>query len=177
MRLSEPQAFGFQWEKWVLDQLHLRGYTDARLLVDYKAHTDIMLGTMPIEVKAARPRNHFTHCYRTRWQFDTSRLPRQIDHVVILVALDFDQRAYPFIVPSWLIGDRYNVHITSHPTKFKGLLAPCLEAWGNVASVKLLHDHYAGQLALEIMGTVSSKNNPISTAPNPHFGMGTGDTN
>lgn len=154
MRMSGNQKFGFEWEKWVLRELHKRGYEDARLVSNWFADVDILLGSMPIEVKAAHPRKHWAgRCWRLRWQFDTSRVPRSVDCIIVLVALDYQNLPYPFIVPSWLVGDRYNIHITSHPTVYKGLFSPCLFRWGNVGTTKLLHDHYNGQAPLPGLGT------------------------
>lgn len=173
MRMSENQQFGFKWEKWTLEQLHQHGYPDARLVSQYFADKDIMLGTMPIEVKAARPKEHWTSYARTRWQFDVSRVPRSVDCIVILVAVDSDGAPYPFIVPSWMVWDRYNVHITSHPLVFRGRLAPCLNNWANVGLVKQIHRCKSGQLSLfDIMGNGDSleKNRlDIGKPLSPHF--------
>lgn len=153
MRMSETQRFGLYWEEWTLDQLHTLGYTDARLVSDYFADVDILLSSLPIEVKAAHPKKHWAgSCYRWRWQFDVSRLPKWSDSVVVMIALDHDT-PYPYICPSWLLFGRYNVHITSHPTFFKGRLASCLHNWANVALVREMHKTFTGQMALFNMGT------------------------
>lgn len=157
MRMSSNQRFGFEWEKWVLLELHKQGYKDAHLVSNWFADVDILLGSMPIEVKAANPCKHWTgRCWRNRWQFDVSRVPRKFDCIVVLVALDEQQNPYPFIVPSWLVWSRHNVHITSHPTLYKGLFAPCLNAWGAIEAVKNIHNHYNGQAPLPGLGTGDS---------------------
>lgn len=154
MRMSTKQIFGFEWEEWTLNELHEQGYRDARLVSNWFANTDIMLGSMPIEVKAAHSRRHWSGRYwRMRWQFDVSRMPRSVDSIIVCVAVDYQNLPYPFIIPSWLVGDRYNIHITSHPTVYRGVFAPCLFRWGNVGTTKLLHDHYAGQALFPCLGT------------------------
>lgn len=153
MRMSESQRFGLDWEIWVLNELHKRAWKDAHLVSDYFAGVDIMLGSVPIEVKAALPKKHWAGgCCRHRWQFDVSRLPRWSDSVVIMVAVD-RETAYPFVCPSWLLFDRHNIHITSHPNCYRGRLACCLNNWANVNLVQQMHSRYAGQASLWEMGT------------------------
>lgn len=182
MRMSGTQRWGLEWELWALEQLHDQGYSSARLVSNYFSDRDIMLGSMPIEVKAARPKNHWTNCLRTRWQFDVSRVPKDFDCVVILVAVDSQEQPHPFICPSWLMWTRYNIHITSHPTKYRGLFASCLNNWANVELIAMIHAKYAGQGPLFKMGTGDS----LSKSPNgdtfnaqrsdpktcPHFPIG-----
>lgn len=182
MRLSQKQRWGLEWEYWALEQLHARGHTDARLVSNYFSDRDIMLGSMPIEIKAARPHHHWTNCLRTRWQFDVARVPKNFDSVVILVAVDSQEQPHPFIVPSWLCWNRYNIHITSHPTKYRGLFAFCLNNWANVELVQAIHAKYNGQGPLFKMGTgdnLSKSLNgdtfqaqPLDPKTCPHFPIG-----
>lgn len=153
MRMSKDQKFGLYWEKWALCRLHELGFTDARLVSDWFADVDIMLGSTPVEVKAANKKRQWTGRYnRYRWQFDVSRLPKWSDSLVILVAVD-QGTPYLFVCPSWLLYGRWNVHITSHPTFFRGRLASCLENWANVALVQRVCLRYFGQMTLWEMGT------------------------
>lgn len=153
MRMSKTQRFGLDWEKKALKKLHEVGYNDAYLVSDYFAGVDIMLGSVPIEVKAALPKRHWAGgIYRWRWQFDVSRIPKWSDSVVILIAVT-NGMAYPFVCPSWLLFDRHNIHITSHPNCYRGRLACCLNNWANVNLVQQMHSRYAGQASLWEMGT------------------------
>lgn len=149
--LGHDQRFGLQWEKWALQRLHELNYTDARLVSNFFADIDIMLGNLPIEVKAAHPRRHWAGgVYRLRWQFDVSRLPKLVDSIVIFVAVA--ERPYPFIVPSWLLSCRSNVHITSHPATYRGWYAPYLENWSVVQAGLEVRQRFAGQILLPIGG-------------------------
>jgi hypothetical protein len=148
MRLSTNQAVGFFWEKVTLEKLHGLGYGQARLVSNFFAGVDIMLGSLPIEVKAANARPHWAGgCIRQRWQFDVTRLPKWSDSIVILVAIA--EIPYFFIVPSWAIGHgRHNLHITSHPLAYKGALSPHLENWQAIEAGLAIKQIYAGQLPI-----------------------------
>ncbi len=157
--MSKEQKFGLQWEKWAVDQLKARGYSEARLVSNWLASVDIMLGTLPIEVKAANPKWHYsTRCKRLRWQFDTSRLPSGVDSLVILIAVDQGQ-TYPYIVPSWILGGRHNVHLTSHPTRYKGYFAQFLNCWEWVNVALVVRARYTGQYLLPLGTGDNSLNN------------------
>lgn len=159
--MSTSQKFGLIWEQWTVNELKARGYSEARLVSNYFASVDILLGTLPIEVKAATPRDHYSgKIWRKRWQFDVSRLPQAVDSLVILIALDHGQ-AYPFIVPSWLIGLRHNVHITSHPEKYRGYFARFLNNWEWVNVALAIRARYSGQIFL-LMGTGDSYKNNLN---------------
>jgi hypothetical protein len=154
--MSQSQRMGLEWERWTVDQLKARGYGEARLVSNWLASVDIMLETLPIEVKAANPKNHRVGRYwRKRWQFDALRLPSGVDSLVIMIAL-VDDQPYPFIVPSWLMGFRYNVHLTSHPEKYKGYFARFLNCWEWVDVALAIRARYAGQYLL-----------PLGTGDNP----------
>lgn len=166
--MSQDQKFGFKWEKWALEQLKARGYGEAHLVSNWLASVDIMLGTLPIEVKAANPRLHqSTRCKRLRWQFDTSRLPRGVDSLLILIAVDQGQ-GYPFIVPSWLLGFRNNVHLTSHPEKYGGYFARFLNRWEWVDVALAVRAKYAGQYLLPL-GTGDNSQNNLEWGQNNSF--------
>lgn len=157
--MSRSQKFGLEWELWALEQLKSRGYNSARIVSNWLASVDIMLGSLPIEVKAATPRPHYSgRLWRKRWQFDVSRLPQAVDSLVILIAVDQGQ-GYPFIVPSWLLGFRHNVHLTSHPAKYRGYFAQFLNNWLWVDVALAVRSHYAGQLVLPLGTGDSYKNN------------------
>jgi len=135
--LGEAQRFGFMAEVWALNVLLSRGY-EAKLINDFNADSDILIdGVCHCEVKISRCYRRCVRAgyYRPCWQFDLSRMPRHRDSVVILVCQDALGDWYPFIAPSWYFFGRCRVNITSHPTKYKGYLADCLNCWGNVADV------------------------------------------
>lgn len=156
MRLSKNQRMGLEWEEWVLSQLHQMGYKDAFLVSNYFAHVDIFLGPLPIEVKSAHEKRHRAkkNYWRSRWEFDTSRLPKGIDSLVVLVALV--DKPYPFIVPSWMVGGRYNIHITSHPEAYRGFFKQFLNNWEWVSRTLAIRSKYAAQMPLPLMGTGDS---------------------
>jgi hypothetical protein len=130
--MSATQKFGLSIEEWICSQLQERGYP-ARLVSNFFENVDIMIGDLPVEVRAARcyPRKIRPGVYGTRWQFDLTRglNPALVDYVAILVATDgFDR--YPFIIPgAWTLA-RSSASITSHPTLYKGWLAAGLNNWG-----------------------------------------------
>lgn len=135
--LSERQNFGFMAEMWVHNVLLKKGY-QSKLIADFNADSDILIdGCCHCEVKISRPtmRRVRPGYYRPVWNFDLSRMPRGRDSVVILVCQDRFGDWYPFIAPSWYFFRRYRVNITSHPTRYRGYLADCLNCWGNVADV------------------------------------------
>lgn len=147
MKFSTNQAMGYFWEKVALEKLQGLGYGQARLVSNFFAGVDILLGDLPIEVKAANCRPHWAGgIIRNRWQFDVSRRPQWVDSIVILVAIA--EAPYFFIVPSWILGTRHNVHITSHPLAYRGSFAPHLDNWGAIEAGLALRQMYAGQLPI-----------------------------
>lgn len=152
--MSYNQKMGLFWEKWVLERLHEQGYGQARLVSNYFADIDIMLGNLPIEVKAATGRRHWAGCHRTRWQFDVSRGLKGIDKAIVLVAVA--EKPYAFVVPSWEMTQRYNIHITSHPMAYRGLYSKYLEAWEVVDMGLEVRAMFAGQLFMPGLVEVGS---------------------
>jgi hypothetical protein len=146
--LGHEQRFGLKWEQWALGMLHTQGYRDARLVSNFFADIDIMIGNLPVEIKAATARRHFSKpgYTRLRWQFDVSRLPKLVDSIVILIAVA--EQPYPFIVPSWLLACRSNVHITSHPLSYRGWYAPYLANWSMIQTGLEMRQRFNGQLHL-----------------------------
>jgi hypothetical protein len=144
--MSTNQKVGLIWEKWVLERLHEQGYGQARLVSNYFADIDIMLGNLPIEVKAATGRRHWAGCNRVRWQFDTSRGLKGVDKIIVLVAVA--EKPYAFVVPSWDMTPRYNIHITSHPMAYRGLWSKYLEAWSVVDMGLAIRQAYSGQMIM-----------------------------
>lgn len=150
--MSTNQKMGLIWEKWVLERLHEQGYGQARLVSNYFSNIDILLGNLPIEVKAATGRRHWAGCNRTRWQFDMSRGLNSSDKITILVAVA--EKPYAFVIPSWASTPRYNIHITSHPLAYRGLWAKYFEAWEMVEAGVIVRSVYAGQVFLPGMAEV-----------------------
>lgn len=143
---SPDQKFGMFWERVVLEKLHEAGYNQAKLIANFLADVDIMLGNLPIEVKAANPKSHLSGRHRSRCQFDVSRLPKGVDSVVVLVAVC--EQPYFFVVPSWVLFGRYNIHITSHPTVYRGQFAQYLGNWGVIEAGLAIRQMFAGQMTL-----------------------------
>jgi len=127
---SASQALGLAGEQWAAAELQARGYS-AQLCSDWLADVDMILeGCCPVEVKLARPHSQRHGAgWRDRWQWDVSRLPRNVDSLVILIAEDRAGRLWVFVVPSWLLWSRKTIQITSRPGKYRGWLAAHLEAW------------------------------------------------
>lgn len=151
--LSEMQRFGLSGEQWALAQLQALGY-QAHLVSDWFADVDLIISSiLPCEVKLARPRRHRAHGHhwRIRWQFDTGRMPANVDSLAILICEDDSGERWPYLVPSWLIWPRRTIQITSHPERYRGRLAGCLNAWSNVEMVLAERRKRAGQLTLPLL--------------------------
>ncbi len=142
---SKTQLFGAEVEAWVLDKLIVMGYT-ARPHPHWVDQFDILItGPGPfsllVEVKAARQtwRKVREGYYRPRWQFDTADLVRA-DHIIVLVAQDNKGGRHPFVCPSWLLWQRRQVQLTSHPVAYaqgRGMFASFLGRWeGTINQVR-----------------------------------------
>lgn len=151
--LGPEQKFGLRMEEWTLHQLQQLGHP-ARLVSDFFEDVDIFIGPLAIEVKAARAtwqRAGRKRIWRQRWQFDTARIPRDVDSVLVLVAIDDNDQPHPFIIPSWLAFGRRNIQITSHPERYAGRLATCLNNWSNVDLVLSRRQEQVGQYQLPLL--------------------------
>ena len=159
MSLSQQQRVGLAGEMWAMDQLQARGH-QVHLLSDWFSDVDLMINSiLPCEVKLARPRWHRAHghYWRKRWQFDTGRMPANVDSLAILICEDDSGERWPYLVPSWLIWPRRTIQITSHPKRYRGRLAGCLNNWANVELVLNERRKRAGQLTLPLLAGVGGE--------------------
>jgi hypothetical protein len=161
--LSHTQAVGLKWEKWAAAELRARDW-NVTTPPDYSARYDLKLGRpghAPIlhcEVKVAtrtyrRVRSGY---HRPRYQFDLSggMNPDKIDFLYILIALsESTGEITPFVIPSYALGHRRHVQITSDPAAYRGkLLAEYRHAWDIIPDVYEIRRRYQfarfGQLSL-----------------------------
>lgn len=157
MNLSAPQRYGLKAEQWTARQLSEMGY-HARLLSLWTADFDILIDNLLCcEVKISRsyPCQTRPGCYRSTWRFDLSRLPGHLDMIVILICEDTNQVWWPYIVPSWYFFGRTSANITSHPQKYRGYLAGCLNNWANVGLVMAQRQRFSYQLPLPLFEAAS----------------------
>lgn len=134
---------------WILDQLtrvvdtRVTGYLGEILILELlkdtrwrayqpRAHhigdlvvTDTSTGEiLKVEVKTAR-----RGTYQGRWQFLLRKHDQHgvtdISHsdIVILLAIDDNNRIYPYVIPSKFMEQRTKVALTSHPEKYSGRIA------------------------------------------------------
>jgi len=118
-----------QAEVWVFHQLRKRGHKPQ--FTEWNTpNCDLKVGTLPIEVKFARPTVRAGR-QQKRWQFYLSPTSQQMtgEWVAILVAQDLDRKKYPFIVPGSMFKTRTHVQLTSHPTQYRGWLAKFRNRW------------------------------------------------
>lgn len=152
LRLSKRQRYGLKAELWAVEQLTKRGY-DALLLSNFSDKVDILVNNrVPCEVKIRHKymRKVREGYYKPTWLFEVGRSSHFKDSLFILIC-DDGVLWHPFIVPSWYFFGRATVSITSHPTKYAGRLADCLNCWGNVADVLSKNKIYSYQLPLEVL--------------------------
>lgn len=158
-RLSPTQAVGLRWETWAADQLAEKGW-EVATPADFSAPYDLLISrpfghTLPVEVKVARVtmRRVRPGYYKPRYQW-LLRAPKSFDRLFILIALSQETgQIVPFIVPSWALGDRTHVQLTSSPERYQGkILASYKFAWIQARVtydvVKRFQAIAAGQLSL-----------------------------
>ena len=121
-------------EKWVYDQLVLKGY-NAQFMPVNCANCDILITgdsgqRLPIEVKFARPTSRKAGT-SPRWQFYISDTASDMigDWVLVLVCQDSNKVLYPFIIPGQLVSERPHIQITSHPKVYRGWMSRYLNRW------------------------------------------------
>lgn len=161
--LGHRQTFGLRWERWAADQLTALGWA-VTTPADFNARYDLKIGkpgyapTLHVEIKTARQtwRRVRSGYYRPRYQFDlTGGLdPARTDFLYILIALsDSTGEITPFIAPSYALGGRRHIALTSEPHKYNGkLLAGYRHNWDIVNEVYVIRRRFqmtaAGQLSL-----------------------------
>jgi len=162
--MSSEQQLGLAGELWALEELQARGYP-AQLCSDWLADVDMILdGVLPVEVKLSRPRPQpHGKGWRERWQWDVSRLPKNADSLVLLIAEDGEGARFCFVVPSWVFFGRgtRTPSLTSHPLEYahrgRGYLARYFEAWHLIPEVLATRRRLAGQLTLPLFAMETSQ--------------------
>lgn len=155
MWMSENQRYGFQAEEWVLGKFEAYDY-EARLTSTWTDRLDIIVeGVMPVEVRVRRQymRTVRTGYYRPSWMFKANyaSLPFFVtkkDMLFVLICEDNEGKWHPFFIPSWEIGSRRCVSITSHPDKYGGRWADFRDDWSQVDCVLERCQRAASQLEL-----------------------------
>lgn len=153
--MSENQRYGLRAEKWVLGLFEERNY-EARLTSTWTDRLDIVVnGVMPVEVRIRRQymRTVRTGYYRPSWMFKANyaSLPFFVakkDMLFVLICEDEAKKWHPFFIPSWEIGSRRCVSITSHPEKYAGRWADFRGDWSQVDIVLESCQRAANQLEL-----------------------------
>jgi len=163
---SEAQQFGATGERIALNELQRRGY-NVSPISDWSAEADLCIfGSVPVlvEVKVAHCREFWNKNNggrwrrRKRWSWEVNRIPRNIDMIVMLIAIDQDGVSHPFVLPSWAIAGRgwpSVIHLASDPlayvTRGRGWLAEYYQQWSTVEQViatRAKFQSQAGQLTL-----------------------------
>lgn len=159
MRQSWRQRYGTTGEEWALTEFETRGH-EARLISNYYDQFDLLVdGQLPVEVKLSRPylRKVRPGYYAPTWCFDTARIAPEQDYLILLICEDQFSQYYPYLVPSFFIGGRQTIGITSHPRKYKGRWADSLNRWSVVEWLINIRQHYSQQLPLLGTGDNSTK--------------------
>lgn len=135
--LTKAQFVGLCGERWVCGQIEQLGLR-CRMLPDFmEPGADLIVeDRLQVEVKYARQTSRRRIDRQTgavyvydRWQWNLQTFDGMNAKVLILVA-ESGGACYPFILPAWMMIDRGNFQITSHPTRYRGILADFLENWG-----------------------------------------------
>lgn len=168
MRMSVNQSYGHRGELWALCEFQARGY-DARLISQWTDKFDIVLnGVLPVEVKIARlhMRQVRKNYYKPTWMFDTARLLRDQDFLLLLIAVDDFEQHWPYLIPSHLVQGRYSISITSHPRAYRGFWKDNLNRWSVIDW--LLHIRERLNQPLLIMGTGDNSTQAPEWGQNHH---------
>lgn len=134
MRMSSKQKFGLKGELRVKAELENRGY-DVRLISNWVDTYDLVINScLPVEVKTARLHHRTIRPGYTRpvYVFETARMPRNSDFLVVLGVFDQQRRYWPYLAPSWLVTQRTMITITSHPLQYGGMWAKYLYNWSMI---------------------------------------------
>jgi len=159
MRQSAAQRYGNIGEDWALAEFQARGH-EARLISNYFDQFDILIdGVLPVEVKLSRSylRKVRPGYYAPTWCFDTARIAKGQDYLLLLICEDQYKQFWPYLVPSFFVGDRQTIGITSHPRKYKGYWADSLSRWSVIEWLINIRQHYNQQLPLLGTGDNSTK--------------------
>jgi len=149
--MSKRQKFGLHGELWAKDQLEAMGH-EARLITDFCDFYDLIVDDcLPVEVKISRQNHRYIRpgYYRPYFTFDVSRIPRNQDSVVILVCQDMQHQLWPYVVPSWFIGNRQCV-VISHPKVYTGRYFDWRDKWEAVEWVKTIRTRLGQGLQLPL---------------------------
>ena len=159
MRQSWKQRYGNIGEEWALAEFKARGH-EARLISNYYDQFDLLIDSqLPVEVKLSRAylRKVRPGYYVPTWCFDTARINREQDYLLLLICEDQYQQFWPYLVPSFFIQNRQTIGITSHPRKYKGYWSDSLNRWSVIDWLINIRQHYNQQLPLLGTGDNSTK--------------------
>jgi len=135
--MSEAQFVGLCGERWVAAQIEQLGLK-CRILPSFtEPGADLIVeDRLQVEVKYARQTSRRRIDRKTgvvyrydRWQWNLQKFDGMNAKVLILVA-ESGGACYPFVLPAWMMIDRPNFQITSHPTRYRGILRDFLDNWG-----------------------------------------------
>jgi hypothetical protein len=147
--VSSTQRTGLAGEAYAAELLQERGYS-VTVPADFNLpNTDLLINGLPVEVKLAlptlrRPQPGYT---RIRWQFNLGNVPTD-DRVYLIIAQDAAGERWPYIVPSAVLINRPHIQLTSHPTQYRGFIAPFLHAWTVIDYLLTRQYQNAGQISL-----------------------------
>lgn len=150
---SPSQNIGLYGEYWVKCQLDLLGYSARLKPLFNNRGCDLMVDSLPVEVKFSRPCAKWKKLQsgifqgHPRWQWKVEAVDTA-DRVLILVAEDSHGFFYPFILPGVLMAHRRTFEINSHPAKYKGILAQFLNNWSVIDYMLKKQYQDGGQLSL-----------------------------
>ena len=132
--MSTKQKIGFSGELWAYEALTKLGYT-VTIPPDFseECHDLTIDDRLCCEVKRANQKTRKRQLKTKvseypRWQWDVSAVTGK-DCVLILIAVDDQGIHHPFIMPAWVMADRSNFEINSHPHDYRGFIASFLGAW------------------------------------------------
>lgn len=159
MRQSKRQQYGNIGEQWALAEFKARGH-EARLISNYYAEYDIIVdGVLPVEIKLSRSylRKVKPGYYHPTWCFDTARIVKDQDYLLMLICEDQFRQFHPYFVPSFFVAGRQTIGITSHPKQYRGRWADSLNRWSVIDWLINIRQHYNQQLPLLGTGDNSTK--------------------
>lgn len=157
MRQSWKQRYGAKGELWALSEFQARGH-EARLMTDWTDQYDILVnGLLPVEVKLSRSylRKVRPGYYAPTWCFDTARIAKEQDYLLLLICEDQFSQFWPYLVASHLVQGRQTIAITSHPRLYRGQWASTLNRWSVIDWLIFTRQRLGQQLPL--LGTGDSQ--------------------
>lgn len=93
---------------------------------------DLIIAGIPVELKVSRAHRHPCQPGKIRYQA-LLRDPKNHHYlngsILILLAVDPDDRLFPFVIPRAALGARRTIEITSHPLAYSGQWRPYFHAF------------------------------------------------